>query len=302
MANAIRHSLLLHHARCEMRWKGKNVAKLIIGIGQVHPILSGTFSRRQARQIADTQAWIFELCKMLTEQFHVQAFGQEGLWAELTERSTARMDPSLLARIEHAPEDAREWFRRTAEDWRSALERRDADGAAMANALLNGLTMLQALHPTVGVFPIEQQDVHGRIGEGMNTLRVALAKVESSELFRSVRAKQGRGLTREEVAVVHQRNGYVHAFDKLLNHPERDRSIFREIHLAAERMPVVIFVLGQAHRHRQLRLARKHLDDGMLFLWITPPQLWARGRILHWAGWILGLLLIVGGILSTFLQ
>jgi len=263
-------------ARIELRGH-RSAARLIVGVGQMHPVLRGKFEAFQARKIANIQAWILHCCESLADD-GVQAFGEEGFSSPQSgQMAFGMITPEHAEEIRravgrvHGPEA---FLRDTAREWRSALRRRDPAAVSAAAARLNALVVLQAFRPEIPVFPIEQQDVHGAIGEGIRRVQDELEACTASPAYQSALAKGGRGLTREEYDAVEHRNGLVQAFNKILSHPERDRSMFREILRHAEGRPVTAFVLGQAHRPRMLRLAREHLDPDTVFAWVSPPQFW----------------------------
>ncbi len=295
------------HARFEVHAGKGELKRLILGIGQMHPVLQGKFEGFQAHRIAAIQAWIFQVCLRLTREYGVHSFGQEGLWSSGTGAvAYSRIDPSLLdawAVEVRDPATAPRFLRRVSDQWRKALRRGDADAAARQASALNGQALVQALEPGVSAFPLEQQDVHGVIGSQIDALHREADTIEQSAAFRSMRAKGGRGLTQEEYSIAVRRNALIKAFNALLTHPERDRSIFREVMRAAEKVGVTVFVLGQAHRSAQLRLAREHGDDDLVYAWVTPPQLWRWEALLRRALWTcLGIVVASGALWFAFLR
>jgi len=96
----LRKSSALNRFRVQTRGRGE-CTKLIIGIGQVHPVLSGKFERFQARRIANVQAEIFTVCRFFSRQHHVMSFGQEGYSGQ----GPARLPPDTLAQLKSAAGD-----------------------------------------------------------------------------------------------------------------------------------------------------------------------------------------------------
>ena len=281
-------------AKVEARGRGRP-GRLIVGIGQVHPVLQGKFEGFQARRIARVQAWIFRACLALREAFGVRVFGEEGLAGEEME-GPCRLSPELLEPVARGLAAAGEdvYLGGVAREWRSALGR-DPERAAHAALLLSGLTLLQAAHEDCAVFAIEQAAVHGAVGEGVARLRSEMDALERLPEYAEFRRKGGKGLTREEYDVAGRHQALVKAYNATLAHPERDRAIFREIVEFAEKRDVTVFVLGAAHRKGFLRLARRHLPADVLFAWVMPPMLWWWKAALHRFAWgFVGGLLLLG--------
>jgi hypothetical protein len=297
--HGLRRNRVFRRARFDMRAGAGELTQVLVGIGQMHPVLHGHFEGFQARRIADVQAWIFHACRELHARYGVNAFGQEGFSADPSAHGLtfARVEESLLQEWQSAvgaPDGARRFLRGVARRWRRALGKGDVDRAGREALALNALSLLQAVEPGVRVFPIEQRDVHGTIGAELTPLQTEMDRMEALPAYLRARAKGGKGLSREEydAAVRHRR--LVEAFNQLLSHSERDRSIFREALRFAEKSPFTVYVLGQAHRRAQLHLAAEHLPEGTLFLWITPPSLWWWKAMLARVGWVL----LAAGILA----
>lgn len=212
-----------------------------------------------------------------------------------------RMSDEMIARWKsslRSPSDAPNFLRDAAGRWRRALRSGKIEQARTEATALNGVALLQVFDPSIHFFPIEQRDVHGVIGAQITALHREIASIEGSSAYGHARQKQGRGLTRDEFEAITKRNLLVRAFNKTLTHPERDRSIFREILREAEQSPLTVFVLGNAHRRAQLRLAREHLPSNVLFLWITPPQLWLWQTLTTRIAWGICVLAALAGVLA----
>ena len=291
----------MRRARIDVRGRGE-VTHLLVGIAQVHPVSQGTFRRGQARAIGGIQAWIERLCAALRDVLGVRVFGQEGFSAP-EGGSAFRLQEELLEecrrgiRIAGGPQ---QFLRGIAADWRGALRRGDAREVERTSALLNALTVLQAEDPDVAVFPIEQRDVHGAVGEGIDRLHAEIERAEADPAYRRAQAKQGRGLAPDEYHAAVRRSDLVKAFNATLAHPERDRAIFREVAERAERTEVTVFVLGTAHRRGMLKVARQFLPEGVLFAWVTPPQLWWARAMVRRVLWACGIILLLLAVSRLF--
>lgn len=269
----------------------RHVRFMILGIGQMHPVHQGKFGFFKAMRIALTQSWIFKSCKKLHEVEHVDIFGQEG-FASAPGGSRARVVDELLqevkADVDRSGPD--EFLSRTASRWRKALKHgRQAEVIAEAGRL-NGLVVLQALQPEVAIFPIEDAKIHGAVGENIRRITAEMETIRATDEFRSVQAKEGRKLNKAEYEIAVRYSELAKAFNKALASPERDRAMFQAIIEQSERerkelLPrrpstviLAAFVLGQAHRHGFLRLARQHIPEDTLFVWVTPAPLlfWIR--------------------------
>lgn len=261
--------------------------RLVLGLGQMHPVLHGRFDFFLARRIALVQAWIFDFLRHLSLEYGVRSFGQEGFSADGSGVTRARIDPVVLEELRgelRGDHDTRRFLKRIAQRWRRALRRGSRAQAEEAATALNALTLLQALDPQVTVFPLEQSDVHGRVYEGIVHLQNEIAQIESSSAFSSVSEKGGKGLTAEEYAAAKLQSELVQEFNALLSHPERDRSILRQI-LEQVDSPLTVFILGNAHRRNMLKIAREHMPDDVLFVWVTPPALWWWEAVMRRVGW-----------------
>jgi hypothetical protein len=259
---------------------------IVLGIGQMHPVLSGKFARLQARSIGVVQAWIFRACAALVRLAKVDTFGQEGFSTPDGRPVRARANESVLESVRReAGSEGNEggYLRTVAARWRLALARRDATAAAEEAFKLNGLVMLQARDQRVGIFPIEHQAIHGAVGENIHRLQGLITQVEATAAYQGALGKGGKDLTKEEYDAVMRRNELIHAFNTAIASPERDRAMFQAVVEQAELerkrrndvpgQVLSVFVLGAAHRRGFLTLAKQHLPGDMLFVWVTPAPL-----------------------------
>jgi hypothetical protein len=236
---------------------------------------------------------------MLGRDHGVRSFGEEGLSLHGDGSDEARLNEAVLAPLRAAAQsDPRAFLRAAAGRWRKALLRKKYDEASHEALQLNALTVLQAVHGDVTVFPIEQQAVHGTLGSQLHQLQDTLATVERSPAFQSVVRKGGRNLTREEFDAANKHKDVVTMLSATLRHPERDRAILREVLEHAENKHLTVFLLGQAHRSGMLRLAKEHLPSDILFVWITPPQLKSGGGVLKLIGWLAVAGILVWGVIN----
>lgn len=294
----IKRSKAFKRSRIQTRGKGE-CNKLIIGIGQVHPVLTGRFERFQARRIANVQAEIFSLSRYLHDHHEVGSFGQEGYGG----KGHARLQKDLLTELKSAAKNDRgvkPTLQLIAKKWRRALRKGKKDQIVALSSALNGLALLQALDSDVTIFPIEQADVHSAVGDAIVKLSRQISELEKSSTYQSVLRKGGKGLTTEEYKTALTRNKLIKQFNKTLAHPERDRAILREV-LKHSDGPVTAFVLGTGHRSNFLTLAAKSLPDGYLLVWVTPPSLWWHKAMLKRITWIvlLGLMVLMVAALRT---
>lgn len=277
----------IHTRQC-----GPNPTHLLIGIGQMHPVLQGRFERFQAARIAHIQTWIFRLCMHLSREEGVRAFGEEGFGASVRSSEEYRVTADALQKLQ--PDLAScgspgKFLRWTAQRWRRALQRGDSDEAERLLLPLNALTVLQMMDEHVHLFPLEQTDVHGAVGTGVDILQERIAAIEHSPAYQAARTRSSAVPFEQQKAAVDERNGLVTAFNRLLSDPARDQWIFKTAVERAALAPVTAFVLGQGHRSGILKLAKEHLPEDVLFIWVTPPEFWLWKAILMSVGW--GLLL-----------
>jgi len=278
--------------------KRKGLNRLIIGIGQIHPVSRGRFAYLEARRIGKVQSWIFDCCHYLSGKWKVKSFGQEGFSFPSGRAVRARMDPKIIKELQSILKkhgDTEAVLLNVTSAWRKSLKRKNKEEVKLAVTKLNGLALLQAVDPHVTIFPIEQKAVHGIIGDNLNRLQKEIGALESTSEFKSYRRKSGKKLTKDEYAVAVQHNALVKEFNKMIKHPDRERSILREVLEHADKS-VTVFVLGQGHRHAFLSLARHHVPDDVLFAWITPPHLWWWSTMLKRASWIVLVVVITLGI------
>ena len=278
-------------AKFETRARSRHrLRRLISGIGQVHPVGQGRFDFFLARKIGSVQSWLFSACRFLSRAHGVRSFGQEGFSTNRPGQTRARVSEPVLAEIRHIVDDHREvrsYLLKTAQRWKKAVHKKNRKQITETVTALNALTLMQALDDSISMFPIEQKDVHGRIHDGITQLHQQIEQVKSTSLYQSFHAKEGKNLTKQEYELATELNDLVDAYSKLLKHPERDRSIFREVVEHAEEQDMTVFILGNAHRSQILRLARKHVPSDALFVWVTPPALWWWEAMLRRTGWIL---------------
>ncbi|MDA1292990.1 MAG: hypothetical protein O3A81_04395 [bacterium] len=278
----LRRAPAFRRYKVQVRGKGE-CTKLVIGIGQLHPVLTGTFERFQARRIANVQSEIFAMCWYLSRTQNVLSFGQEGYSGTGLARFPKEMLSQLKASAGHRS-GVKRVLRRTAYIWRKALNKGDDKKAVLSATALNGIALLQALDRGVHMFPIEQEDVHSAIGESIARLQHEIHQIETSSLYRSVQQKGGKGLTREEYESAQMRNKLIKQFNTTLSHPQRDKAILREVIKHAHR-DITVFILGAGHRSGFLALTAKSLPEDILFVWLTPPSLWWWKAMLRRLGW-----------------
>ena len=305
--DALKRSRVFPGAHLDGVCSSLHAKHLIIGIGQVHPVLSGRFARWQARNIGVVQAWIYGVCAALVEFARVDTFGQEGFSSPDGQPIRARTNEGLLEEVRGQlgrPGGESHYLKGVAARWRSALARRDAKAAAHEAFNLNALVVLQARDQRVGIFPIEHRAIHGAVGENINRFQGLISQLESTDAYRSALGKGGKQLTREEYQAVVQRNDLIHAFNVAISSPERDRAIFQAIVEQAEierkrrqdqpGQVLAAFVLGAAHKRGFLKLAKQYLPDDVLFVWVTPaPMLFMRRvRDIVIAAVLLGIILL----------
>lgn len=289
----LRRSPACKRFKVQTRGRGE-CTKLIIGIGQLHPVLSGRFERTQAKRIANVQSEIFTLCRHLSRKFDVMNFGQEGYSGS----GLARLPQQMLSQLKAAAGDRRgvkRVLRSTALVWRKALHKGDTKKAETSAAALNGIALLQSLNAGVAMFPIEQKDVHSAIGESIARLQHEIKQIEGSSLYQSVQRKGGKGLSKEEYESAVMRNKLIKQFNKTIAHPDRDKAILREVIKHSDR-EVTVFILGTGHRSGFLTLSAKHLPEGYMLAWLTPPSLWWAKATIRRIGWVI---LIVAALLAT---
>ncbi len=299
-------------ARTNVVCTSREPLHLIIGIGQMHPVLRGRFGWLQARTIGSVQAWIFHACHALHTRFGIETFGQEG-FSESDGLTQARVGPHVLTQVQIEigtnPNGADDFLKGVANRWRKALRKNDMPRVASESTLLNGLTVLQAVDPDVTLFPIEDSEIHSGVGKMVEVLHKELESVTASDTYQRAQSKGGKNLTQSEYDAVIRHNEIVKAYNKALASPERDRAIFEAIGQQAKRdakrytegrdQPLcTVFILGQAHRHSFLHLAKQCVPSRALFVWVTPAPLLFFIRLRQIALVIFGLVII--GILIWF--
>ena len=287
----LRHAGALRRARVDRRGP-RDATRLIIAVGQIHPVLTGRFSTGTAKLIGRTQAWIYRFCTALHDIAGIHRFGQEGFGGQEDARIAGHLLEQLQGRMRGATVDAA--LRDTALAWARALHRGDMERAAAEAAILNGLAPLQIAHTDVAAFGIEHAGIHGSIGAAIDELHARLQQCDASAPYRAAVMKEGKQLTQEEYEALQKHNALVQAYNRTLASPERDRAMFQRIMERARGAPCTVFILGQAHRRAFLRLARRHaVPEGIAFLWVTPPQLWWWRAMLRRAAWLAAVGIIV---------
>jgi hypothetical protein len=284
--------------RFDIRGQRTNPERVIVALGQVHPVLRGRFEAFQARKIARVQAWIFDVCDWFYTKKLASSFGQEGFtrdWGQ--EQFEVRLPSSLLQRLvadRRVFPTGAAWLQSVSKRWRTALRHGHAPDIAFGNTALNGLVLMQMEYADVAVFPIEQTQIHSGIAGRIEQISVQITQLESVPAFLAFRRKQGRGLLPEEYRVAKEHGRLVGQFNRTLTSPERDRSIWLEVLRAAQARSLTVFVLGQGHRAAQLKLVSQELPAGYQFIWITPPMLWWWQTWSARVGWVLLIACLLG--------
>lgn len=171
------------------------------------------------------------------------------------------------------------------------MKKKDQAEILRSVTALNALTLLQSVEEEVTVFPIERRDVHSAISEEINALYSEMERLAKSKVYQSVQKKGGKDLTKEEFEAAKEHNALVKKFNATLENPMREQAIMENvIHYAANKH-VTTFILGQSHKKRMLKLAKKNPEE-VLFVWITPkPFRPIRGSFGKYV--IIGIILIV---------
>ncbi len=297
----LRRQRVFPGARIDAVCVSRDIRHVIIGIGQMHPVQQGRFGWMKARMIGSVQAWIYRACDKLSTLEHVDTFGQEGFSAAAGLRR-ARIVDELLREVarEVRSAGAEQFLAKTASHWRTALRRGKTADVAMESTKLSGLVVLQSLNPRVAVFPIEDERIHGAIGDTIRQLHREIDHLESSDAFRSARAKDGKNLSQAEYDAAVRFAALIKAYNKALASPQRDRAIFQAVLDQAQHQRkltgsasaiVATFILGQAHRAGFLRLAKRHVPADTLCMWVTPSPLLFFIRLRQAVLWIAGVIL-----------
>ena len=131
------------YGKVHVRQCGKRPQRLVIGIGQIHPVLRGRFERFQVRRIAAVQYWMFRFCNFLAEEEKIHCFGKEGFASMDGKRIRARLPLELQEAMLHEQEKAgsvKSVFKRAAEKWRKALRKSRIKQAHAAMRSLDALS------------------------------------------------------------------------------------------------------------------------------------------------------------------
>ena len=154
---------------------GKVPDRVIMGIGQMHPVQHGKISRKKAKKIASGQAWIFFVCHFLYKKGNVKSFGQEGFSMEPGKTREARVDPEIMKEIivmNAKHKRPTKVLRKLAKEWRKAMKKKDQAQILRSITALNALTLLQSVEEAVTVFPIERRDVHMQRWKNLRRVRL----------------------------------------------------------------------------------------------------------------------------------
>ena len=100
----LKESKALPRAKWHVCSNGKNLDRLVIGVGQLHPVPTGKFEAFQANRIAKVQAWIFDTLEYLYQKQGVKTFGQEGFSSGGSDLRKARLDDSILDQLKQVIE------------------------------------------------------------------------------------------------------------------------------------------------------------------------------------------------------
>ncbi len=271
----LKHSKPFRYARFQQRRRSKCPDRVILGIGQIHAVQRGMGAHHYAKRIAKVQAWIFRACQFLYLKGGVSSIGQEGFAVEPGGAKQARLHPTLIneLKLHLASHPGPEKFlRRTAKQWRKAMHSKDQVAIIQTSTALNALNLLQALEEKFSIFPIERRDIHSGISDEINAMYDELEKLDAAPEYQQALKKHGKKLKPDEYTAALRYNELMKKLQKLLRKKERDAAIMENLIEYSKGKHVTVFVLGQAHRKRMLKLKRK-LPPEVLFVWVTPPPL-----------------------------
>jgi len=279
------------------RATGKQPDRVVIGIGQIHPVLKGHFVGRYAKQIARAQAAVFTVCHYLYKKGGITSFGQEGFSVTAGRAVEKRIDADViqdLMKDVYGHKGPKKILLKLSKKWRKALRKKDQEEVIRTATALNALTLLQAVEEKVTVFPIESREVHSAISDELNALHDETEKIRTSAAFQSARKKNGKELTKEEYDAVMKHNKLAKQFETLIRSAKRDEAILSNVLQYSEGKHVTVFVLGQGHKKAMLRLAKKTCPPEVLFVWMTvKPLRKLRMTLLRYIGVFVGLIILV---------
>lgn len=261
--------------------------RMIILLGQMHTVLSGSISNRVRRNIVACQARLLSYYAYFENIHHITSFGGEGevegafvgddqksfeLYKNLEKKFMMKGPYSM----ETLPEVAQKILSELGVLWQEELQRK-SDQKLVSNLAfaISGQTLFDYLrNGAIQSYPIEGEKPYQRVLQGITELGRVISNVENSYEMRVVRQRGGKAISDKESAVVKEYNSLVGQFNTLIKSDIRERATLEILREKSRAQPLMVFTMGVGHRKNYLRLVNEYFaESNTMFVFISAPEL-----------------------------
>ncbi len=284
----LRSAELFRGARFDIFSSTTNPQRLIVLLGQVHTVWSGSISNRQRQQIVRCQARLASYYDHFIHRHQVNRFGAEGLYEGIDTRFSDQQVFQLYRESEKQlkirPGDheqgiyavAVRLFAHLGAKWQEALRfRHSTKLIQQLAASVSGQTLLNYwMEGQLETYPVEHQRAYQQVLKGVNQLGQQIQKLQNTQEIRFVVQRGGKATNAKEAQAVRQLNALIIRHNKLLGSDIRERATFTLLLEEVEKSSPVVFTMGIGHRRNYIKLCSEFLKGSdTAFVVVTPPEL-----------------------------
>lgn len=261
--------------------------RLIVLLGQIHTVFSGSISNRERKKIVACQARLVQFYDYFYTVHEITSFGSEGMYEgfsggddlrsfKLYDRviETLRVekpfteDEILLIPPEILSELGRLWQ----EELKAPSSTEVLQNLAMA---VCGQTLFDYLQEgKIRSFPIEGERQYKRVLDGITALGKEIERQENTYEMRVVKQRGGKSSNDKEAEAVRKYNALVKEFNAVIGSDIRERASLDILRQRSQHAPITVFTMGVGHRKNYLKLTPEFFGETKTaFLFITPREL-----------------------------
>lgn len=275
-------------ARFDVYMPKKGSDKLVIFLGQIHPVLTGKVYWFTAKNIGKTQSRLYTYYDELYKHFGVGEFGEEGVTCDQQQgffryrlhdlkHNLAYEDYSHLEEGKMSFSRIRNILVKLATKWQKVLKRNPQNPQLVQPhaSLISGARLFSVKNDKVVFYAVEGERAYSFTLKHITRLQKEIHDLEHDFYFKKARGKKFRNLTQEEYNVAKKYGDKVKTFNNVLKAPIRDEATLKVCLDHIDRSPLVVFTMGIGHRRNYLKLVNGLFKkQGVSFVIITPPEVW----------------------------
>ena len=260
---------------------------LIVLLGQMHTVFSGSISNRERKKIVACQTRLVEFYEYFYTVHGISSFGSEGMYEGFSGADDLRsfkLYQGVMKTLKLEKPSSKEQLLPVAQQILSELGRlwqeelkSSSDISVLQNLAMavSGQTLFDYLHEgNINSFPIEGERQYKRVLEGISALGKEIERVENTYEMRVVRQRDGKASNEKETQAVRNYNALVKEFNGVIGSDIREKATLDILRERSNNAPMTVFTMGVGHRKNYLKLASEFFGgSNTAFLFITPKEL-----------------------------